>query len=132
MGEGWYLKLELEFLSRASCRVNLEKKEKKAQMGKRKDSVDVVTLKDILNEAGWLRHELAIILLITIFLSKRWKGLSENKYLQFGAIWRDFGARDKNASCRKMDQFIFFEDIHEFAVQLCRTWGVPVPDFGTY
>ena len=60
------------------------------------------------------------------------KGLSENKYLQFGAIWRDFGARDKNASCRKMDQFIFFEDIHEFAVQLCRTWGVPVPDFGTF
>ena len=60
------------------------------------------------------------------------KGLSENKYLQFGAIWRDFGARDKNASCRKMDQFIFFEDIHEFAVQLCSTWGVPVPDFGTF
>ena len=30
-----------------------------------------------------------------------------------------------------MDQFIFFEDIHEFAVQVCRTWGVPVPDFGT-
>ena len=31
-----------------------------------------------------------------------------------------------------MDQFIFFEDIHEFAVQVCRTWGVPVPDFGTF
>ena len=54
---------ELEFLSRASCRVNLEKKEKKAQMGKRKDSVDVVTLKDILNEAGWLRHDFKLYFL---------------------------------------------------------------------
>ena len=51
------MNLELEILSRASCRVNLEKKEKKAQMGKRKDSVDVVTLKDILHEAGWLSND---------------------------------------------------------------------------
>ena len=34
--------------------------------------------------------------------------MSEPQYLQFGVIWREFGARDKRASCRKMDQFIFF------------------------
>ena len=83
------MKLELEFLSRASCRVNLEKKEKKAQMGKRKDSVDVVTLKDILNEAGWLRHELAIILLITFFclnVEKVFLKINIFNLVQFGVI----------------------------------------------
>ena len=34
--------------------------------------------------------------------------MGEPQYLQFGVIWREFGARDKRASCRKMDQFIFF------------------------
>ena len=58
------------------------------------------------------------------------EGLSEQRYLQFGVVWREFGARDKTASCRKMDQFIFFEDIHEFVTQICRIWGVPVPDYG--
>ena len=58
------------------------------------------------------------------------KGLSEQRYLQFGVIWREFGARDKTASCRKMDQFIFFENIHEFVTQICRIWGVPIPDYG--
>ena len=58
------------------------------------------------------------------------KGLSEQRYLQFGVVWREFGARDKTASCRKMDQFIFFEDIHEFVMQICRIWGVPIPDYG--
>ena len=61
---------------------------------------------------------------------RNYKGLSEQRYLQFGVIWREFGARDKTASCRKMDQFIFFEDIHEFVMQICRIWGVPIPDYG--
>ena len=44
-------------------------------------------------------------------------------------VWRDFGSRDLRASCRKMDQFIFFDDIHEFVNAICRIWGAPGVDF---
>ena len=55
--------------------------------------------------------------------------MTEQRYLQFGVIWREFGARDRQASCRKMDQFIFFEDIHEFTTALCNNWQISAPDF---
>ena len=119
-------------------------------MGKRKDSVEGVSLRDILNEAGKFLDKLlstgcfvSVRVLqnsINTFLKpliihlkgpeRNYQGLSEQRYLQFGVIWREFGARDKTASCRKMDQFIFFEDIHEFVMQICRIWGVPIPDYG--
>ena len=77
-------------------------------------------------------HTLTGILLGSYCINhqRNYIGLSEQRYLQFGVIWREFGARDKTASCRKMDQFIFFEDIHEFVMQICRIWGVPIPDYG--
>ena len=125
-------------------------------MGKRKDSVEGVSLRDILNEAGKFlgvqcvdsilkdcsqipsdgvlqNSTIAFLIPLQNHLKgpeRNYKGLSEQRYLQFGVIWREFGARDKTASCRKMDQFIFFEDIHEFVMQICRIWGVPIPDYG--
>ena len=81
-----------------------------AKMGKRSDSIDLVTLYDILNEVG----------------------LTERQYLKFGVIWREFGSRDLRASCRKMDQFIFFDDILEFVNAICRVWGAPTVDFGKF
>ena len=122
-------------------------------MGKRKDSVEGVSLRDILNEAGMfldlrsLERDIAsdghgisycmdhtanslVSYKYDIGSERNHEGLSEQRYLQFGVVWREFGARDKTASCRKMDQFIFFEDIHEFVTQICRIWGVPVPDYG--
>merc|ERR1712066_36336 len=38
---------------------------------------------------------------------------------------REFGSRDKRASCRKMDQYIYYADGFEFVNRLSSSW-----DFG--
>ncbi|CAG5080393.1 Oidioi.mRNA.OKI2018_I69.PAR.g9571.t1.cds [Oikopleura dioica] len=48
--------------------------------------------------------------------------ISEAKYLRFGTIWREIAARDKLASCRKVDQFIFYSDLYDFVIRLDRSW----------
>ena len=91
-------------------------------MGKRNDSIDFVTLYDVLNEAGLTERQVD-------FRSCDFELQCLVQYLQFGVVWRDFGSRDLRASCRKMDQFIFFDDIHEFVNAICRIWGAPGVDF---
>ena len=38
-------------------------------------------------------------------------GISEDEYLQYGAIWRDIAEADHSASLRQKDQFIFLDDL---------------------
>jgi hypothetical protein len=38
-------------------------------------------------------------------------GISQQKYLEFGQIWRDLGKNDHSASFRQTDQFILISDI---------------------
>ncbi|CBY11371.1 unnamed protein product [Oikopleura dioica] len=48
--------------------------------------------------------------------------ISEAKYLRFGSVWREIASRDKLASCRKVDQFIFYSDLYDFVIRLDRSW----------
>ena len=53
-------------------------------------------------------------------------GISEDEYLQYGAIWRDIAEADHSASLRQKDQFIFLDDLkgtgNDFALSTTFTW----------
>ena len=42
------------------------------------------------------------------------KGITEDDYLEYGRIWREFGGEDPSASLRQKDQFIFLDNFQRF------------------
>lgn len=52
-------------------------------------------------------------------------GISEDEYLQYGAIWRDIAEADHSASLRQKDQFIFLDDLKDLCERTRHIFKIP-------
>jgi len=56
-------------------------------------------------------------------------GITEDDYLEYGRIWREFGGEDPSASLRQKDQFIFLDNLPQLCEKVKHIFRLNIDEF---